>query len=198
MKKKLGIRAFTTVVLLLVILGLWYYTYLNNKTANQQEVTQLSETEKLLQYDMDADYPKTVRETVKLHLRYLKCAYNGEFTEDELFTVNQKIRCLLDEDLLDYNPEEKQLQGLKDDVADYTENKKRFVSYTLAEGSQVTYNTENGEDYAKMKVTINLKAGSTQASGEEEYLLHKDADERWKIVGWQIVSSDTESKGDTE
>ncbi|MDE5864648.1 MAG: hypothetical protein K2H34_09905, partial [Lachnospiraceae bacterium] len=169
MNKKMGTRGFTTVILLLVIIGLAFYTYLNNHAGNKQEVKKSSEVDKLVNYDFENDYPKTVRETVKLHCNYMKNAYNNKFTEDELFTVNRNIRCLFDEELLAINTEEQQLQGLKDELLLYEENKQKLVSFSLAEGSQVQYNTENEKEYAKIKVTLTLSADSVTVSVQEEY-----------------------------
>lgn len=197
--KKLGTKGFTTIVLLIMIIGLVYYTYLNNTTNDRQEVSTGTETEQLLNYDFENNYPKTVRETVKLHCRYLKSAYNNAFTEEELVTANRNMRQLFDEELLQYNAEDEQLQGLKDEIQLYADNKQKFVSYSLAEASQVQYNTEDGEEYAKIKVTIGLKVGSDTLSGDEEYILRQDENGRWKILGWQAVDKNTtEDKGDAE
>lgn len=197
--KKRSVKGFTTIVLLVMIIGLAYFTYLNNTANNRQEISERTETEKLLNYDFENDYPKTVRETVKLHCRYLKSAYNNAFTEEELFIVNQNTRQLFDEELLQNNAEDKQLQGLKDEIQVYEDNKQKFASYSLAEASQVKYNTENGKEYAKIKVTIGINTGSGVLSEDEEYILRKDKDGRWKILGWQVVNkSTTEKEGDAE
>lgn len=193
--KKMGTKGFTIVIMLIVILGLAYYTYLNNNANNRQETSEETETEKLLNYDFESNYPKTVRETVKLHCRYLKSAYNNVFTEEELFTINRNVRELFDEELLKNNAEEDQFQRLKNEIQLYEENKQKFVSYSLAEASQVQYNTEDGVEYAKMKVTIVLKVDSSTMSGEEEYILRKDEQGRWKILGWQSVSKNTTEDG---
>lgn len=197
--KKIGTRGFTTIVLLLMIGGLAYYTYLNDRARNKQEEEQSSETQQLLEYDFANDYPKTVRETVKLHCNYLKNAYNDKFTEDELFTVNKQIRQLFDDELLAINTEDKQLKGLKDEIQLYKDNKQKFVSFALAEGSQVQYNTEDSVEYAKIKVSLIIKVGSASASVDEEYILRKDSEGKWKILGWQRINNpSSEEKGDTD
>lgn len=197
--KKIGTRGFTTIVLLLMIGGLAYYTYLNDRARNRQEEEQSSETQQLLEYDFANDYPKTVRETVKLHCNYLKNAYNDKFTEDELFTVNKQIRQLFDDELLAINTEDKQLKGLKDEIQLYKDNKQKFVSFALAEGSQVQYNTEDSVEYAKIKVSLIIKVGSASASVDEEYILRKDSEGKWKILGWQRINNpSSEEKGDTD
>ena len=197
--KKTSVKGFTTIVLLIMVIGLGYFTYLNNTTNNRQEISEGTEKESLLNYDFENDYPKTVRETVKLHCRYLKNAYNNAFTEEELFVVNQNIRQLFDEELLQQNAVDKQLQGFKDEIQLYDDSKQKFASYSLAEASQVIYNTENDKEYAKIKVTINLNAGAGVISEDEEYILRKDENGRWKILGWQAVDKNTtEDEGDVE
>ena len=138
-----------------------------------------------------------MRETVKLHCKYLKNAYNEKFEEEDLYTVNKNIRKLFDEELLEYNSEDHQLQGLKNDIELYKEKKQKFTSYSLQEASQIQYNTEDGKDYAKTTVTLNFTVDSVVVSAEQEYLLRKDENGYWKILGWQTVKNSSEqNKGD--
>ena len=194
--KKSGTKGFTLVVATVVLLGLVAFTYINNNSANEKKTQKTTEEEQLLNYDFEENYPKTVRETVKLHCRYLRAAYNGIFTEDELYTVNQKMRELFDEELLNYNVEADQLAGLKEEVQEYKDSNKKFSNYSVAESSQIKYNTEDGVEYAKIKVSIGLIIDSMSVTGEQEYILRKEADGRWKILGWQAVA--TPSEGESE
>lgn len=195
--KTTSMKGFTTIVLLAVLGGLAYYLYLSNRTREQKAESAGTEAQQLLNYDFEDNYPKTARETVKLHCRYMKCAYNREFTEEELITVNQNVRQLFDQELLNYNTEESQLAGLKTEIQLYEENKQKYISYSLPETSQIQTNEENGVEYAKLRITIVLKLGSANASGEEEYILRKDSQGRWKILGWQTVKRGT-GKGESE
>jgi len=197
--KKINTKSFTMIILVLVIAGLGCYTYLINQTKKQQKTVYKTEAQQLLEYDFEENYPKTVRETVKLHCKYLKNVYNGKFEEEDLSFVNSNIRKLFDEELLTYNPEEQQLQGLKKDIALYKEKKQKFVSYSLEESSQVEYNTEEEREYAKITATLNITVDSVAVFVEQEYLLRKDESGRWKILGWQSVKPDVdENKGDVE
>ena len=196
MKKTTGTKGFTTVILLFVIIGLLFFTYLSNNTNKSPETTTDSEAQKLLNYDFENEYPKTPRETVKLHCDYLKNVYGDKFAEEDLYTINQNIRKLFDMELLEINAENEQLQKMKDELLLYKEKKQKIVSYSLPEGSQVEKNTENGVEYAKMKVTLNLRVGSSPVSAEQEYILRKDSMGQWKILGWQTISS-SNNKGET-
>lgn len=196
MEKRTGTKGFTTVILLLVIIGLVFFTYLSNRANKSPEATTDSEAQKLLNYDFENEYPKTPRETVKLHCDYLKNVYSDKFADEDLSTVNQNIRKLFDMELLELNAENEQLQKMKDELLLYRENKQKIVSYSLPEGSQVEKNTEGDTEYAKMKVTLNFRVGSSPVSAEEEYILRKDSLGQWKILGWQTISSSND-KGET-
>lgn len=197
--KKWNTKGFAMVILILVIAGLGYYISLINQTKKQKDTTSKTEKQQLLEYDFEEDYPKTVRETVKLHCKYLKNAYNGKFKEEELPVANSNMRKLFDEELLAHNSEKQQFEGLKKDIALYNEKKQKFVSYSLEESSQIQYNTEDGKDYAKTTATLNITVGSTAVFVEQEYLLRKDESGKWKILGWQTVQPDADkNEGDVE
>ncbi len=202
MKNK-GTKVFTLIVFLIALIALGYYIHLTNEAPGHQDTTPSSEKEILLSYDMIDDYPKTVRETVKLHCRYMKYIYNDgfakDFTDDDLFTMNQKIRQLFDDELLELNSQDKQLQALKDEMALYKLNKQKIVSYTLAEASQIEYNTEDGVEYAKMRVAVAMMVDGASLSVDEEYILRKDEEGKWKILGWQAIQQkNVEVEGDAE
>lgn len=198
--KKNGNKGFVTIILLIVIAGLAYYTHLNNSAGNKKDSPEnQEEVEQLLNYDFVDNYPKTVRETVKLHCRYLKGVYNKQFQEEDLGKVNTQIRELFDDELLALNTPDAQLQNMKNEMQMYEENKQKMINYSLSESSQIKYNTEEGKDYAKMKVTIVLQVGTSNVSGEEEYILRKDSQGKWKILGWQAVKQDiTQNEGETK
>lgn len=201
MKKK-GLKGFTLVIFIVALVALGYYLHLTNESPDHQDVSPSSEKEILLSYDMVEDYPKTVREAVKLHCRYLKYIYNEgltkDVTEDDLFTLNQKMRQLFDEELLELNSQDKQLQALKDEMALYKANKQKFVSYTLAEASQIEYNTEDDVEYAKMRVAVAMTIDGASLSTDEEYILRKDEEGKWRILGWQVIQPNEDVEGDAK
>lgn len=197
MKKK-GANTFTVIVSILVIACLAVYVVISNQTKQTTSGDDASEVEKLLSYDFEEDYPKTVKETVRLHCRYMKCAYNNEFAEDELSQMNKQVRNLYDQELLDYNEEDAQLDALKQDIQYYVDNKQKIVSYSYGEDSQIEYNTEDQIDYAKIRVTVLLRVDSAPGEAEEEYILRKNDQGQWKILGWQAVNKNSNDKGDAE
>lgn len=183
---KKGTARYSIFVFVMVIAGLAYYFYLSNRPQKSPDLKTHTDAQIMLEKNLDEDYPKTVRETVKYHCNYLKYSYNDKYSDDELVLVNRQIRKLLDEELLEINDEDTQLQGLKKEIQQFKDEKKKFVNFSLAEGSQVQYNTEGDIEYASIKVTLGIQVSGSAATVEEEYLLRKDSTGRWKIMGWQV------------
>lgn len=196
--KNNGTKVFTLMISLVAIIALGYYIHLNNNAPTHHSPTVNSEREKLLNYDMDHDYPKTVREAVKLHCRFLKYVYGDDFkkegNDDDLFALNKKIRQLYDEELLENNSMDAQLAALRSEIEMYETTKRKFVSYSPAEASQIEYNTVEGVEYAKIRVTVAMLVDGASFSLDEEYILRKDQNARWKILGWQAVKPDSKKE----
>ena len=77
--KKQKASAFTFRVILIALAVLVVYFIVSNRTKEGPDAEDGSEVEKLLNYDFADQYPKTIKETVRLYCRYMKCAYNNEF-----------------------------------------------------------------------------------------------------------------------
>ncbi len=193
MKKETDTKGFVIAAVIVVIGVIGFYVAMSNRMSGRQAVKNTSEIEKLLNYDFQEEYPKTVREVVKLHCRYMKMAYNNEFSKEELYDANKKIRELMDDELLALNTEEDQLKSLEDDIQFYIDNKQKYVSYTLPEASQIKYNKEDDVEYAKIRVGVILRVDGATVKGDQEYLLRKDSMDRWKILGWLADAGASES-----
>ena len=140
-----------------------------------------------MEYNFEENYPKTVRETMKMYCKFMKMAYSGECSEEDLYAINIQTRQMLDDELLANNTADHQLRAWKTDIMLYEEKKQKLIGYTLEEASQIQYNTENKTEYAKTTVALSFKVGMDTGTMEQEYLLRKDDQGRWKILGWQAV-----------
>lgn len=167
-----------------VILGLYFRMTNQSKNSDMQAEENMTETENLKHYDLDAQYPINARDVVKMHCRLLKCIYNEELDEEEYELLNTQARKLFSEKLLDSNPESVQFADLLEDVEEFHSANKIYISYAIDSEANVKYYTVDGVDYAAVLVTCNIKEGKVTNTLEEEYLLYKEGDQ-WKIVGWQ-------------
>ena len=134
---------FTFISIIAVILVMIYVN--QTRQANKQKETSLeilSEVEKLLEMDLDNDYPKTPRDVAKLHGDMTRLLYSG-LEDGEIKNLAIKIRDLYDEEFLSKNPEEQYLTNLYSDIALWNQVNRR-IEYNLVA------NKENEEFYELM------------------------------------------------
>ena len=181
-KKEVTIKGIVIAVLL-VALVLWYFNQLNNRSSIKRGTSQQTEIEALMGYDMNQEYPKTPRDVAKLHNRYFKVLYGQKLTDEELDTMNGKIRSLYCMELLQANPEADSLDNLKKDIEAVKEQKYTYKMCELPEASQVEYFTRNGREMASLEVCITLNTGDKLGYFYRQYAMIKEND-KWKIYGW--------------
>lgn len=184
---------FAVIIVLVALIVLGIYIHITNKSKNsaQQAEKNMTEATVLMQLDLENQYPKTVRDVVKLHCRILKCIYNEELQEKDLKILNDQIRQLLAEELLEENEESEQFAELLNEIGNFQSAGKRFISYAIDAEENVEYKEVNGVEYAIVYVTCNIKEGKTTDALQEEYLLVKE-DGQWKILGWQGIAAEDE------
>ena len=80
--KKRGLITFLILVVL-VVLGVLavYYQYMKKLQLQDTVHTPTTETEKLVAKDMDAGYPETPKEVIKLFGRINQCIYNKKLSK---------------------------------------------------------------------------------------------------------------------
>jgi len=187
--RKAGKRTAATIsvmVLLAAIILTFYYYLVNRIPSEEDPVQNMTETEKIIAYDLEANYPQTPRETVKLFGRIMKALYNDPADED-IEPLALKIRELYDEELLDNNPEETYLNDLKTDIATWKEDKRRITNYLLVREDQ-----EQEKELDGMKYSVNYVSYTIQKNGKStetwKVLLRQDKEQKWKILGWETVT----------
>lgn len=171
-------------LLAVVILGFYFYLTNQSKNSDRQAEENMNEAQVLKQYDLEKQYPKSIREVVKLHCRLLKVIYNGNLEEQDMQALNMQARKLFAEELLAENDEEEQFASLQKEVTEFQSAGKVFVNYTIDVEDDISYRTINGAELATLYVTCSIRENGTTNFVEEQYLLKKE-DGRWKLLGWQ-------------
>ena len=187
-KKNSNIKTITIAVFL-VALVLFYFNHLSNKSSEKKTQSQKDELDKLCDYDMLNDYPKTVRDVVKLHNRFFNVFYGQDVDDDELKTLNSNIRELYSSELCKINPESTMLVQLKKDIATMKDKDYFYKSFELQEASQIKYYNQNGQDMATMVATVTVGKGNSIGYIYVQYVLVKE-NEQWKILAWGETQND--------
>lgn len=184
-KRKIQFNAKNMIVLLLVIaiVVVFYLSTSNNATKTsieQDEYTILSSK------DLDTAYPETPKEIVKLYCRMAKYLYDDTISEKQTKTIVEQMRKLFAKPLLDANTLEAQLEKLEKDVKGYTNEKKTIIGYEVDEESLEIQEVDEIQK-AVIVAVFSLKHKKKYEHTNEEFVLIKDDDGRWKIFGWQIA-----------
>ncbi len=189
-KKKSKPSGLKTVVLAIffVVIFLVFFNSLSDRAGRERTKETATEIERLMNYDMFGEYPKTPRDVAKLHNRYFEVLYGKGVTDDELVVMNQKIRGMYSSELLMYNDENTNLQNLKKNIQSVEEAGYEYRSYELPEASQVEYYTQNGREMATLEVKIVFNIENDMEYMYVKYVMLKENDQ-WKIHVWGI--SDT-------
>ena len=185
MKRRM--RWLVTLTLLAVVVVIWYYVDSNKPLESEgtREVGEVTEIDKVLNKDLEKSYPHTAREVIQLFIRIQKCYYNEKWSEEEFVKLAYKATELFDEELKNSNPFDEYYEELKTEVSQYKDEKKIINRTILDKTSEIVYSTVEEQKYASLNCTYYLKAASGTSKVIETYILRKDEEDRWKILGWK-------------
>jgi hypothetical protein len=185
MKRRM--RWLVTLTLLAVVVVIWYYVDSNKPLESEgtREVGEVTEIDKVLNKDLEKSYPHTAREVIQLFIRIQKCYYNEKWSEEEFVKLAYKATELFDEELKNSNPFDEYYEELKTEVSQYKDEKKIINRTILDKTSEIVYSTVEEQKYASLNCTYYLKSASGTSKVIETYILRKDEEDRWKILGWK-------------
>ena len=189
MKKRNVVRVILALVVIGLVVGVYYY-FTVQKRASVEDAVELTEVQKVITKDLDANYPATPREVVKYYNRIVKCFYNETYTEDELYELGDQARKLFDEELLENNPRESYFDALKADIEDYHERSKTIRSSSVCDSNDVEFQTADGRECAYVEASYFTNENKDYSRTYQMYVLRKDDEGKWKILVFYKVEGD--------
>lgn len=192
----------TTVIVIMfaivIAVGIGFWTILEHGRNKTEEEALLQSDNKevnaLLNKDLSVNYPDTPKEVLKLYSRLQSCAYNQGLSDKELTAIIEKMRELFDEDLAATNPLDKQLEEIKKDIKSYQSAKRTISNYVVDNDSSVVERKIKDKEYATLEVSYLLKDEKGYTKTYEQFILRKDTEGKWKILGWELVKSQDEDE----
>lgn len=175
------------ICLIAIVAGYYIYT---SRLAGKNQIT-TDEYTILSSRDLEISYPETPREVVKLYSRMVKYLYDDKVSEKKTKKVVEQMRLLFSDQLLEKNTLNSQLTHLESDVAAFAKEKKAIIGYEVVESSLKTKEVD-GKERATIIVGFSIKNNDNYEHSNELFLLEKDTEGKWKIVGWQITEVDSE------
>lgn len=174
-----------TITLLIVLFALLYINYGGgNEDLTTDTETVVNDKDKLLSKSLDESYPITVREVVQLFTRIQKCYYNEDCSSEEIVKLAFMASKLFDEELASNNPFDEYFAELEDEINEYRKEGKTISRVIIGKSSEVEYSTIDKVKYASINCIYYLKSDSGTSKITETYILRKDDEGRWKILGW--------------
>ncbi|MCR5677303.1 MAG: hypothetical protein K6G13_04650 [Agathobacter sp.] len=191
--KKTGIVV-AAILIVAVLVGGFYFTVKRSRVPSKSQQQALTEVEKINTKDLERDYPSTPREVVKFYNRIITAYYFEKISDEELKKMTSQAYVLFDAQLQDNNPSEIYLQSVKAEIAEYKSASKTISHADVCDSNDVRYLTDGNDKIAYVKASYFMKEGSDFSRTHEMYILRKDADGFWRILGYyQIEAADNAS-----
>ncbi|MDE6209960.1 MAG: hypothetical protein K2M73_09850 [Lachnospiraceae bacterium] len=192
MKSRLKFLIVISVLCILAVV--LYYHFSNSMAASKKEDgtdnTEVREIDKLLTKDLESGYPITVREVVNLYTRIQMCYYNEDLTSEELVKLAYMATAIFDDELVSNNSFDEYYSELLTEIDQYMEEGRTISRIIIDKSSDVIYSTVEGEKYASINCIYYLKTDKGTEKTTETYVLRKDSNDRWKILGWKLYEED--------
>ena len=188
MKRSGIVSIIITCVILVVVIGGFAFFLSHKSRPSGEEAVESTAVQKVLQKDLERNYPPTPKEVVKYFAEITKCFYNEEYSEEELEKLATQIQVLYDEALVANKSEDDYMQDLRSEIASMKENKYTIVGYEVSPSTDVEFFTENEESCARLYCNFYVKQGAGNVPSLEQFVLRKDEAGHWKIMGWDLVN----------
>lgn len=175
---------------LMVLLILGYFFYLSNKKtdAGSEDIeVKVSPVQGALLRNLDTDYPPTPKEVLKLYCDYTVLFYSTDYSEAEFEALALQIRKLYDEELQNNMTLDQYLENFRYDVDNMKAQGLSVTSYSTSSAVDVEEFTKDGRDCARLYATFTLKNGKDVGLTKEVFILRRDENKHWKIMGWKVV-----------
>lgn len=190
MTKKRGGVIVLILIAVLIVGAFALVAYRTPKTV--EEATEVTEVSALMSKNIEAGYPSTPREVLKLYNRYMLCLYgvdSDQLKDEEVRALGMKMRQMFDDELMEENPENAHLQKLTQEIVAFQADDKVMIQANVCDSNEVDYIDIEGASGALVEGSYFIKKGSKKFSRTyQQYLMRKDATGKWKILGFVKVN----------
>ena len=146
-----------------------------------------TEVEKLMELNLDDNYPGNAREVLKIYNRILKCCYNEDLTDEQIKKLAEQNQKLFDEQLLEKNPLDQYVEKLKKDIEDYKSKKTTIANIAIQDLAEAEREERGGYKFCNLLVSYIVKDTKGLKTTNEKYYLREDDKGRWKILFWELT-----------
>lgn len=174
------------IVFSIIVIALYYLINTRTSPLFKDSASSMSEVEKLLNKDISNSYPASPREVLKRYSRIAQNYYNENLSDEQIEALSNQMLYLLDEELITNKTKEDYLIDLKVEITSFKKAGRTLMTYGVEDSESVVYWENDKKEFASLVVSFTLKEGSDYIKLLEDFILRKDEEGRWKILGWEL------------
>lgn len=178
-------------VFVLLIGGYYFYLTKRSGSGAQSKLPNETPVEKLLNTDLEQNYPTTPRAVIQMYNRFLKCMYGEDYSDQQFVNMVEKQKVLFDQELLDNNPQNQYIQNVRADVKKCKSEKRSIRNTSICGSNEVVYKTVDKRDCAYVSCSYFMKVADDYETTTQQYVLRKDNTGCWKILVYYIIRGET-------
>ena len=178
-----------TMIAAMVVVLIIVYAYMvaskdeKNKT-QEMEIEPSTKVQRILEKDLNKNYPASVREVIKQYCEIVECLYSEELSEKDFAKLADMERELMDEELLENNTYGDFFERLQNEVNKYKKNKMKITKWEVEDNKKVSVWYNNDRKCASIRAVFTV-SGDKVLLVKEEFILRYSEDGKWKILGWK-------------
>lgn len=168
----------------IVVALLFGFKALLNQSEDRESITSKKKEETSLELDLERRYPKNPNEVVEIFGKINKYVYNNDLSEEKLKEIVEETRLLYDQELLDKNAQDIQLGTFSNELLKADSVNRKIMNYEVDGKEKVEYKENKYGELAFVNATFYLKEDDGYPSENYTFILRKDEEGQWKILGW--------------
>lgn len=171
------------------IVTAYYFVRTSEGFTITSKETDKTQTELLLEKNISDKYPSTPKDVLDLYINLSKSIYDRNTTEDQIDKLATQMLLLFDAELLDKNPLELYKINLKTEIKGFVDKNIYIMNYINGDNEKAEFWDKDNREYASRMVSYTLKEGSNYTKVYNKFILRKDDNGEWKILGWSNEDS---------
>lgn len=159
----------------------------NTGTGSSEDTLELTDVQKITVADLEANYPASAPAVVDYYYRINQALFKYDCSQDEIKQLAHQEWMLFDEELQELNPRDKLVSVTNAEVNQKKADGLTIASYVIPTAREIndTLITVNGQEVVNANVIVTMKKGQVRYSYYYTFVLRKDVDKRWKILGFE-------------
>ena len=163
-----------------------------NTPDKKADTVQITAATKQLAKNYDTAYPGTPRQVVTEYAEITGCLYASDTTEDQIRQLAEQMRKLMDDELIANQSFDDFYNSLRSEIVIYRDKNKVISSYSVSSSTDVKYDENQYGSLASLYMSMNVRQDGKINTIKEQFLLRKDAEGHWKILGFVLANDGAE------